>query len=65
MSVEPSVGAEYELVALIGTQAVPDQTDITPVDELKYKAPTRSVFPSLSTLGADVLEPRYLSSKLS
>jgi hypothetical protein len=56
--VEPSVGAEYELAELIATHAEPDHTDITPVLELKYIAPTRSVLPSLSTDGAEVLEPR-------
>jgi len=56
--VEPRVGAEYEEAELIATHAVPDHTDITPVTELKYIAPTSSVFPSLSTDGADVLEPR-------
>jgi hypothetical protein len=58
ISVDPSVGAEYELAELIATHALPDHTDITPVTELKYKAPTRSVLPSLSTDGADVLDPR-------
>jgi len=58
ISVEPSVGAEYELVVLIATQADPDQTPITPVIELKYNAPTKSVLPSLSTVGAVDLAPR-------
>lgn len=58
ISVEPRVGAEYELVVLIATQAEPDHTDITPVLELKYMAPVRSVLPSLSTVGAVVFEPR-------
>ena len=61
----PIVGAEYELVVLIATHAEPDHTDITPAVELKYIAPVRSVLPSLSTDGADVLAPRYRSSKLS
>ena len=56
--VEPRVGAEYELVVLIATQADPDQTPIIPVTELKYNAPTRSVLPSLSTDGAVDLAPR-------
>jgi len=56
--VEPSVGAEYELAVFIGTQADPDHTPIIPVTELKYKAPTRSVLPSLSTVGAVDLAPR-------
>lgn len=63
--VEPSVGAEYELAALIAVQLEPDHTDITPAVELKYSAPTNNVLPSLSTDGAVVLEPKYLSSKLS
>ena len=58
ISVDPSVGAEYELAELIATHAVPDHTDIIPVDELKYKAPVRSALPSLSTDGAVVLDPR-------
>lgn len=58
ISVEPSVGAEYELAELIATHAVPDHTDMIPVTELKYNAPVRSVLPSLSTVGADVLVPR-------
>ena len=58
ISVEPSVGAEYELVVLIATQADPDHTPMVPVTELKYNAPTRSVLPSLSTLGAVDLAPR-------
>ena len=56
--VEPRVGAEYELAELIATHAVPDHTDMIPVTELKYNAPVRSVLPSLSTVGADVLVPR-------
>jgi hypothetical protein len=32
---------------------------------LKYNAPTRSVLPSLSNVGAEDLEPKYLSSKAS
>jgi hypothetical protein len=32
---------------------------------LKYNAPASKALPSLSTDGSDVLEPRYLSSKLS
>jgi hypothetical protein len=58
ISVEPRVGAEYELVVLIATQADPDHTPIIPVAELKYNAPTRSVLPSLSTEGAVALAPR-------
>jgi hypothetical protein len=33
--------------------------------ELKYRAPPTKAFPSLSTDGSLVLDPRYLSSKLS
>ena len=58
ISVEPSVGAEYELAELIATHAVPDHTDMIPVTELKYNAPIRSVLPSLSTDGAVDLAPR-------
>ena len=58
ISVEPIVGAEYELAELIATHAVPDHTDMIPVTELKYNAPVRSVLPSLSTDGAVVLVPR-------
>lgn len=56
--VEPRVGAEYELVVLIATQADPDHTPITPVTELKYSAPVISALPSLSTEGAVDLAPR-------
>ena len=58
ISVEPTVGAEYELAELIATHAVPDHTDMIPVTELKYNAPVRSVLPSLSTDGAVDLAPR-------
>ena len=58
ISVEPSVGAEYELVVLIATQADPDHTPIIPVAELKYSAPVISALPSLSTDGAVALAPR-------
>jgi hypothetical protein len=57
-SVEPSVGAEYELVVLIATQADPDHTPIIPVAELKYSAPVISALPSLSNVGAVALAPR-------
>ena len=33
--------------------------------EFKYKAPVNKALPSLSTDGAEVLLPKYLSSKLS
>ena len=65
ISVEPSVGAEYALAELTTAQAEPVHTDISPVDELKYSAPTRRVFPSLSNVGGVVLDPRYLSSNWS
>ena len=58
ISVEPRVGAEYELVVLIATQADPDHTPIIPVAELKYSAPVISALPSLSTEGAVALAPR-------
>jgi hypothetical protein len=58
ISVEPSVGAEYELVVLIATQADPDHTPIIPVVELKYSAPVISALPSLSNVGAVDLAPR-------
>ena len=32
---------------------------------LKYKAPSVKALPSLSTVGAEDLEPKYLSSKVS
>lgn len=58
IDVLPRVGAEYEDAELIATHAEPDHTDIIEVVELKYNAPTRRVLPSLSTVGADVFEPR-------
>ena len=51
--------------AWIATQAEPFQTLRLPVDELKYKAPVAKAFPSLSTDGAEDLDPKYVSSKLS
>ena len=51
--------------AWIATQAEPLQTFKAPVDELKYKAPVANEFPSLSTDGAELFAPKYVSSKLS
>jgi len=51
--------------AWIATQAEPLQTFNAPVDELKYNAPVAKAFPSLSTDGAEDLDPKYVSSKLS
>jgi len=47
------------------SHAVPFHTLIALVLLLKYRAPVRSALPSLSTLGADDLGPRYLSSNES
>jgi hypothetical protein len=51
--------------ACIATHADPVQTFKAPVDELKYNAPVAKAFPSLSTDGAEDLDPKYVSSKLS
>ena len=51
--------------AWIATQAEPLQTFNAPVDELKYNAPVAKASPSLSTDGAEDLDPKYVSSKLS
>jgi hypothetical protein len=56
--VEPRVGAEYVLVVLIATHALPDHTPIIPVTELKYNAPVIRALPSLSTVGAVDFAPR-------
>ena len=46
-------------------QAVPVHTCSLLPTVLKYKAPVISASPSLSTVGAEPLAPKYLSSKLS
>ena len=51
--------------AWIATQADPFQTFRLPADELKYNAPVAKEFPSLSVDGAEDLDPKYVSSKLS
>jgi len=46
-------------------QLPPSNTRISLAVELKYKAPVTKALPSLSTVGLEVLLPKYLSSKVS
>ncbi|MEY3812051.1 MAG: hypothetical protein RIT11_1179, partial [Pseudomonadota bacterium] len=53
------------VVGLIATQAPLSLTNICADTEFQYKAPLINALPSLSTVGAEDLEPKYLSSKSS
>ena len=46
-------------------QFAPSYTRISLADELKYNAPCTKALPSLSSVGSEVLLPKYLSSKVS
>lgn len=47
------------------SHAVPLYTFMFLLVEFQYKAPSSKAFPSLSNVGADAFEPRYLSSNSS
>ena len=56
---------KFDVSGAIISQDEPLYTFIPGSAELKYKAPVINASPSLSNVGSDVLEPKYLSSKLS
>lgn len=53
------------LLLATGAHALPVKTFMVLLVELKYNAPVNKAPPSLSVEGAELLTPRYLSSKLS